>query len=568
MKPMLLGRDASSVRGSRLLPGSILILAVLPAVLAVWMVPGFVTQDGPSHVYNALILREDLRLGEDSPFAEAFEAHWRPLPNLGGHLALMGMLAALPARAADRAMTTITLVAFASPILWLRSRVAGREGLGPAAITAALLAINMPWLMGFANFLVGATLALVTWGVWWGWRDDLRIGRIVAIGGLLVVGYLGHLVSLGITAGGLVVLAWLAPGTHADRWRRLVRTLASCAPLVPLAVLYTSLATEGGAFDPTWEQAGPFWSPVTWARRLSWVDPIALGRRDFVPLWPDAGGRWCVILSPSLWLGLGLAVLLGTTLARWRSRADEAQSTRQARRAWAALAALLLLGGMVGPDGFGEDHGYFLSQRVALIGLACLVPALHLDLRSPPVRFGAGLIAVALALQSAFVWDYAIEADRRVRPILHAAPAVGPKERVGTLLIDIRGRYRSNPLLHADCLLGPGSGNVIWSNYETRHYYFPVQVRPDIDAPPSLLFEQVAILDDPADLDRRAQLWRDLLAQYGTAIDAVLVWGSEPTLDAITAAWAGRGPSARSGPVRIFRPLVRRDRRPESASQH
>jgi hypothetical protein len=330
-------------------------------------------------------------------------------------------------------------------------------------------------------------------------------------------------------------------------------------------LLYKSLATEGGAFDPTWEQSGPFWSPVTWVKRLSWVDPIALGRRDFVPLWPDAGGRWCLILSPSLWLGLGMAVLLGTTLTRWRH--DVPPHTEHGRRAWAALAVLLLLGGMVGPDGFGEDHGYFLSQRVVLIGLACLVPALHLDLRSTGVRLGTGPIAVALLLQSAFVWDYAHEADRRVRPIMYTAPAVGPGERVGTLLIEIRGRYRSNPLLHADCLLGLGSGNIIWSNYETRHYYFPVQVRSDIDAPPSILFEQVAILDDPADLDQRAQLWRDLLARYETAIDAVFVWGSDPTLDAITVAWAGRGPSARSGPVRIFRPLVRREHRAKTASE-
>src|SRR5690606_12023405 len=109
-----------------------LTLALLPAVLAVWAVPGFVTQDGPSHVYNAHILLEALRLGPDSPFAGVYQPRWRPLPNLGGHLALMGLLTALPPRAADRMMTSIALVGFASAVAWLRYRVAGPRGIGTA----------------------------------------------------------------------------------------------------------------------------------------------------------------------------------------------------------------------------------------------------------------------------------------------------------------------------------------------------------------------------------------------------------------------------------------------------
>ncbi|WP_169974720.1 hypothetical protein [Tautonia rosea] len=561
MMPMPLGRAPSTPPWPLFRSVWLFCLAVFPAVSAIWLVPGFVTQDGPAHIYNAHILRESVRLGEESPFASAFEARWRPLPNLGGHLTLMGMLTVVSPRDADRAMTTITFAAFALAIVWLRVRVAGRVGLGPAVLLSVVLAINMPWLMGFANFLVGATLALITWGIWWGWRDRLILSRIAAIGGLLVLGYLGHLVSLGITAGGLVVLAGMAPGTSRERETRMGRTLASCVPLIPLALLYKSLATEGGAFEPTWEQTGPFWSPVVWVKRLSWVDPITLGRRDFVPLWPELQGRWCVLLAPSFWLGLGLAILIGNHFNQWRS--GETATLMNDRRPWAVLAALLLLGGMIGPDGFGDDHGYFLSQRVVLLGLACLVPALDLDLRSIAVRLATVLITVALVSQSAFVWDYAIEADRRVSPIMKAAPEIGPGARVGTLLIDIRGRYRSNPVLHADCLLGLGSDNILWSNYETRHYYFPVQVRSEIDAPPSNLFEEVAILDDAGDLDRRALLWRDLLQTYGSAIDVVLAWGSDPMLEAITADWAGQGPDFRSGMVQIFRrskATARRDR--------
>lgn len=523
----------------------VLLLALLPTALAIWIVPGFVTQDGPSHTYNAHILLESLRRGPDSPFAPAYEPRWRPLPNLGGHLGLMGLLAMLPPRAADRAMTTFSLVGFAVAIAWLRWRVVGRPGLWGAALLSGLLAINMPWLMGFTNFMIGATLLVLTLGFWWGWRDRLGPLRASAIGLLLVLGYLGHLVSLGLTAGSLVVLAVCSPGD--GRRRRVGWTLAGCLPLIPMAVLYKSLAERGGAFEPVWEQSGPVLSPALWARRLSWIDPIALGRRDLFPLQADWDGPWCLFLSPSLWLGLGLVIsVVGTVLGR-RSPVG------RDRRPWLVLSAMLLIASVVGPDGFGDDHGYFLAQRVALVGLACLVPVLELDLRTRPGLVASGLIGLALALQAAFVWDYAAESDRRAGALLASAPEVGRRNRVGTLLVDIRGRYRANPLLHADCLLGVGTGNVIWSNYETRHYYFPVQIRPGIDAPPSIAFERIALLDDPGDAGTRARLWADLLRDHGDSIDVVLCWGVAPGLDAITAGWAGSGPVFGSDPVRVYR---------------
>ena len=87
-------------------------------------------------------------------------------------------------------------------------------------------------------------------------------------------------------------------------------------------------------------------------------------------------------------------------------------------------------------------------------------------------------------MQSLFVWDYGRESTRTAGRLLAASDAVGRGRREATVLIDILGRFRSNPVLHADCLLGVDTGNVIWADYETNYYYFPVQLRdPDVDAP-------------------------------------------------------------------------------------
>ena len=52
---------------------------------------------------------------------------------------------------------------------------------------------------------------------------------------------------------------------------------------------------------------------------------------------------------------------------------------RGGRQGWLVLAALLLVGGIFGPDSFGPVHGEFLPQRVVLLGFVALVPIFDVD---------------------------------------------------------------------------------------------------------------------------------------------------------------------------------------------
>ena len=99
----------------------------MPPLAALAVVPWFVTQDGPAHLYNAEILARSL--DADSPFRESYEVHWVPLPNWAGHLVLAGLRAIAPPRGANLAINALTLAGFAASVLWVRWRVAGGAGL-------------------------------------------------------------------------------------------------------------------------------------------------------------------------------------------------------------------------------------------------------------------------------------------------------------------------------------------------------------------------------------------------------------------------------------------------------
>src|SRR4051794_40984956 len=86
-------------------------LLLSPVLLAIWIVPGFTTQDGPAHVYNAWILADSF--SSHSSYDPYFEVRWQPLPNWAGHLALAALFQVVSPRAADRILMSLTLAGFA-----------------------------------------------------------------------------------------------------------------------------------------------------------------------------------------------------------------------------------------------------------------------------------------------------------------------------------------------------------------------------------------------------------------------------------------------------------------------
>jgi hypothetical protein len=548
-------------------PGLLALAAALAVPLsAIWAVSWFVTQDGPAHVYNAQILAQSF--DPESPTRSVYTIAWKPIPNWSGHLILAALVTHLPAWIADRIMTSATLAGLAAATLWLRWRVSGSKGLVLAAFLSALLAMNMAWLLGFTSFLIGSCLFPITLGVWWQGRYRLSFARITALALLLCLGYFCHLVSLGITVVGLVVLAIAGPvpldngGAWKYRTARLLRTSISFVPLFVLAYFYLQAAKRGGPLQPVWENLASPWSPVAWGERFGWVDPITLAVKDGLPFTNQVSHAF-ILFAPVVWLSVGLVLwwygritvrpdAAGASSADGPIAQEPLGTDRPGddRQGWIVLAALLLVGGIVGPDSFGPTHGEFLPQRVLLLGFIALVPVFDADLSRWPGRFLLAAIVIAVGLQTAIVWDYALYCNATAGQIIRAAKLVGPDQRIVTLLVSTKGRFRANPLLHAENWLGVDTGNVVWNNYEARHYYFPVQFRPELKRPDSGKLEWISIHDDPTQKAARLQDWEELLNSHAKSIDVVLFWKSDPELEAITKRWYGL--AQQTGDVQIF----------------
>ena len=543
---------------------------LLPVMIAIWTVPGFSTQDGPTHLYNAWILSRSFEPG--SPYQAYYQVRWQPLPNWAGHLVLAGLVRVVSPGTADRIMITMTLVGFAVALLWLRWKVRGGEAMPGTCLLIVSLAPNFLWLLGFTSFLLGCCLLPITLGVWWSGRDRLGAGRLVALAVLVVLGYFCHLVSLGVTAAGLGILALFAPaqdrtGAGWESWfRRLGRTAASLLPLVLLGIVYMRLSRQGGPMNPLWPNLTSPDLPTAWVARLGWVDPLTLSKKVVLPF-TDHSSALFAAFAPVVWLCVAvLSCLVGSIAASLteKRRLDGSQplmgqatpaqrvAIRQTRSVWLFYGVLMLLGGILGPDSPGSGHGQYLPQRLVLLGLVAMVPAFDIPLATRWGRLAAGCLAAAIGLQMVIVWDYAFHCKHTAVQIIKASELVGRDQRIAPLLTGIRSRFRANPLLHADSWLGVGTGNILWSNYEARYYYFPVQFRPGLDRADPKDFERLSLSSDPRPGKRAFGCGSRFSPGTLRSIDRVVAWKSDPLLDAITGRWYDL--VAERGDVRIFAP--------------
>lgn len=546
-------------------------LCLLLVCLAIWGTPWFLTQDGAAHLYNARIL---LALQKDAaPFNQVYQAHWQPLPNLAGHVFLMIFMAVLPDWLADRLLITLTLVGLAVSALWLRVQVAGWRGALGAVPVAGLLALNWMWLMGFYNFLLGATLFALTLGFWWRWHSALSAGRGAWLTLLLVLGYFCHLFSLGLTVLGLGVLTLFTPG--AGWWRRAGWTVLSGIPLLPLLWFYRNLAQRDvGPVQASWKGLNNVWSLREWLVRWQGTETLQLSGRKFLPF-SETEALWHLLVAPTVLAagGIGLLLLAGIVFVKQHWRTASA-AWLYAQRGWLVLFSLLMLGWAFAPDQLGDRHGGFLRQRLLLMALLTLLPLLHLQLTSLAAQVGKTMLLLALAFQVLWVWDYARTTNRvageflQVRQVLEQIPA---SERfIGTVLLPEiftvnsqrrfhwgaeQLRYTARPLLHVDDLLGVASRNVIWNNYEATQYYFPVKhqhpaanlLARDLD-----LLNKRSLPKTPADAETYLRDWLNLIAQAHQEMRTLVVWGAWPELESQLGQWYAAEPVFAAGRVRVF----------------
>lgn len=428
---------------ARLAGAIVALLTIFPLLGA----PVPVTQDGPSHVYNAAVAAQ-ARKGT-APFAQLFQARADLRPNVASHWILTALGPRLGWRGAER---TILLVALLGCLITALI-VAGRAI--PVIVFSGWLASSWFFWMGFYDFVlsvpcfVALTLLLTS---------PPTTGRHIAIQVALAALYLTHLFTFAAgVAVTLLVFARRATQSGRAGWREVLPALAA------LFILMLEVLAGGGV------GGSPRWT-ATLTDRLR---DAATG--DFVTtvVWLD-GAVGAAFVLVMIWLAWRSMVARGGRLPGWSELSP-----------LTTFGVMLLLLSVMAPDSIGE--GGYVPARMRLIGALALLPAIAGACATLSRRSQLGL---AIALSIALAWRSVLlraearamqDVTREVAVLLDRAGASRGAWMVTRLTAYRRWPFRVGVYRHLGARVAVDRGLVVLNNYEALYGVFSVswRARPD-----------------------------------------------------------------------------------------
>ncbi|MDP7280306.1 MAG: hypothetical protein QGG39_10550 [Candidatus Poribacteria bacterium] len=423
-------------------------------LLPIWSIQFFPTQDGPSHVYNALIIKEYFNTDRYPLFQQYYNLNLQPMPNWFGHTVMAILMFALDPLIAEKLMLTGYVVLFLYSGRYLIASVdPAKKGL---SFILFPFVYNYLLQMGFYNFSYSLGFCLLAIGYWWKHHQQLQIKSAILFNLIIVCCYFSHMVSTVIALLSVAIL-WLVTIRPTNYQRHLLQ----------IPMLFPSCIF-------------PFWfifSHGTKSNRAHWAS-----QRLY-----DYFTRLEVLFSFNrfqIYLGQAIAVCflllfllkILTEKIDWRRRRPRAEKSD----GFLLVSLICLILYIYVPDGM--SGGGFITHRLSLYPFLILLPWLTLTKWRFVKICGSGLLVLIALVNFVYIIDLYPKLDKDMQEFRAGLAKVAPNSRILPLIFDSRGRcQRIGMFLHAIGYYCAYTGGIEWDNYEANTDYFPVRFKPELN---------------------------------------------------------------------------------------
>lgn len=463
-------------------------MLLLLHVLPLWIFAYFPSQDGASHVYNGLVLKEYGK-PENYQMRNAWELNLTIFPNWLSHICLLAFLYVFPPVIAEKVLLTIAIGMVPIAFFYFFNAVHKDEKGQPVyAWLGFPFAYNYLLYMGFYNFQLSISFFFFSFGFWWKHKDDMQVRYLVWLYVLLLLTYLSHIASYGLVVLGISVAGCCLLGAPAitetwqmrdERFTALLQVLVfSLKPvfrfLLYMVPMYFVLLDYYLQSTKQHQQGNH--------RGMEWVWEYFWGVKSIV-YFTD----WHVTANYFLLAVLGIAVIIsiGYRIHRkeWVKGTD----------AFLLIAFLLTYMFVRAPWSYGP--GGWINDRIHLYILpmlaAALIPNMNKILRYAVV---AGLVFFSLLHFGRTAYDHARIAPE-IAELVSGTHLIEPHTTYqmrtmedGWHKSEALGRVKYvTPFVHHMALYGVYAEDVAHlANYEAEFNYFPVN-RNDENAPDDYL---------------------------------------------------------------------------------
>ena len=462
---------------------------ILLYLLPVWVFKYFPSQDGPSHLYNAQILRE--YTNPNYVFSQFYVLHLALFPNWLANLLEWAFLYVDPALIAEKLLLTVYGIAF--PLSFFYFLDAVQPGRNLSGFISFLFIFNFLLMKGFYSFALAIPLFFFILGYWWMHKENLGWKEIVLCNLLMALIFLGHLVPY-VLAGfslGLLALVYFR-----RRIRPILLTAACIIPSGVLLLVYLlNSSSIGGKITDV--QFGSM--PVLLKQLTSLGFLVSFNKTQQI-------------------FAQTTALILGSLLvfSLWKDVRDSHNGLTRffgQRFYFLLLAGALLVIYLLIPTAIGS--GTLLNERVGLLAVL-VIAAFFREGQNRAWRWLAVGLGAVLILNLAWLGYTFRTLNKYLNAFVVAVPQIEPNKVLLPIVIGRNGpSLKVGIFEHSDNYYTLDKGGINVMNYETEYDYFPVKFKADFQPPLDTPLWVESIFSHPERVN---------LCGYASHIDYLLIW--------------------------------------------
>ena len=170
----------------------IIIALLIIHLLPLWIFRYFPNQDGPSHIYNAYVLKE-YHKHENYRLREVFKLNLTLFPNWTSHALMALLMYVFPPLVCEKILLSLCIALLPLSLFYFLDAV--DKGKILFGLLGFIYAYNYPLHMGFYNFALSMPMFFFALGYWWKHRGEMSSSNIAVLYILLLGTYFCHFQS-------------------------------------------------------------------------------------------------------------------------------------------------------------------------------------------------------------------------------------------------------------------------------------------------------------------------------------------------------------------------------------
>ena len=440
----------------------------------VWFLPYFPSQDGPSHIYNLVILKDLLNGGGE--WGSFFTCQLHAVPNLAFTLLSYPLLQFFPPLIVEKIFISIYIVLLGISTYFFLDTFNKRSILFIFFVFPVIFNFNL--MMGFYSYVITVPLFLIAFSVSWKIRNRSTVCKFIFLNLAGLIIFYFHIIPFILFLLSLFCITIV----QSKGFKRAVFDQIKLTIIISpsLFVLFLYLAKSTKSFIPDFSYLSSLPRYIYLRNDLFFFSTVTFSSWQMLPGFLFAG------LFLSFFI-LSVYILFKDPDTGWVKIRDFSASDK----VLICLSCFLLLIYFVTPFRFGG--GDFFNQRLPWVIFIILLPLLRINKKLFSGRFV--LVSIASVAILSFVFNTGIlwHQSVKVEKFLSGLNAGLPK---GAYVMTYKKRDpnagwpRVDVLMHGASYCGIFNRCVDIGNYETGLDYFPIKFKNTIPRFPPL--DQIA----------------------------------------------------------------------------